>query len=277
MSWWGKLVGGAFGFLLGGGSPLGAILGAALGHQFDQGFGRVMNDEQFGEGAAERVQAAFFTATFSVMGFLAKADGRVSKDEIDAARHIMDQMQLSEEQKELAINLFYEGKKSGFDFDSVLEDFRRECHRRRNLIRMFIEIQLAMAMADGVMHPAEKDALAHMCDVLGFSRAEFELLLRMVQGQQSYQSYYEEQAESGRYRETAQRQPDIREAYAVLGVDASTSDKDIKRAYKRLMSQHHPDKLVAKGLPEEMMKMATEKTQEIRAAYEQVKTARGMK
>ena len=99
----------------------------------------------------------------------------------------------------------------------------------------------------------------------------------MVQGQQSYQSYYEGQAESGRYRETSQRQPGIREAYAVLGVDASATDKDIKRAYKRLMSQHHPDKLVAKGLPEEMMKMATEKTQEIRAAYEQVKKARGMK
>ena len=276
MSWWGKLVGGAFGFLLGGGSPLGAILGAALGHQFDQGFGKVMNDEQFGQGAAERVQAAFFTATFSVMGFLAKADGRVSKDEIEAARHIMEQMQLSEEQKELAINLFYEGKNSGFDLDSVLEDFKHECQRRRNLIRMFIEIQLAMAMADGVMHPAEKDLLAHMCDVLGFSRQEFELLLRMVQGQQSYQSYYEEQAQSG-YRETTPRQPDIKEAYAVLGIDASASDKEIKRAYKRLMSQHHPDKLVARGLPEEMMKMATEKTQEIRAAYEQIKQSRGMK
>ncbi len=274
MMWWGTLIGGVLGYLLGGGSLLGALLGAMLGNLFDKGLGDVMGDERFGEQAARRVQAAFFKATFSTMGYLAKADGHVSKDEIDVARDIMDQLMLSEEQKEEAIKLFYEGKREGFDFDAVLNELRRESHHRRDLIRVFIEIQLSIAMADGDLHDAERDALLHMCEVLGFSAGEFELLLRMVQGQRHYHDWQQQQG--GDYHEQPNR-PTLDDAYAVLGVDASASDKEVKRAYKRLMSQHHPDKLVAKGLPEEMMKIATEKTQEIRAAYEQIKEARGMK
>ncbi|MEW8432270.1 MAG: co-chaperone DjlA, partial [Candidatus Thiodiazotropha sp.] len=94
MSWWGKLVGGAFGFMLGG--PLGAVLGAALGHHFDKGLRGLPDDQiSWGPGDQERVQTAFFTATFSVMGHLAKADGRVSPDEIKMAEALMAQMSLS--------------------------------------------------------------------------------------------------------------------------------------------------------------------------------------
>ncbi len=171
MSWWGKLAGGAFGFMMGG--PLGALLGVALGHQFDRGLGSARSglEEDFAPGAQERVQMVFFTASFSVMGHLAKADGRVSEDEIRLAQQVMGRMGLDADQRKLAIDLFNEGKQPGFDLDAVLEQFRHECGRRVNLLRMFVEIQLAAALADGDVHPAERQILLHICERVGFPRA----------------------------------------------------------------------------------------------------------
>ncbi len=264
MNWWGKLAGGAFGFMLGG--PIGAILGAALGHQFDHGLSGVMKDESLGRGATERVQAVFFTATFSIMGHLAKADGRVSKQEIDVARQIMQRMNLSAEQKKAAMNLFNEGKQADFPFDDVIEQFRRECGRRTNLVQMFLEIMISTAMADGVLHQRERELLYTLSEHLHFPRAIFERLLSMVEGQQHYAG-----SAQGTSKVT------LGDAYAVLGVDKNTADAEVKKAYRRLMNQHHPDKLVSKGLPEEMITIAKEKTQEIKAAYEDIKKSRGMR
>jgi len=264
MSWWGKLAGGAFGFMLGG--PIGAVLGAAFGHQFDSGFTGVMQDERLGVGATERVQTAFFTTAFSVMGYMAKADGRVSEDEIQVARQIMVQMQLSEDQKKAAMLLFNEGKQPDYPFEDVMNQFRRECARRTNLVQMFLEIMIATAMADGVLHKQEQQLLYQISDLLHFPRQAFEQLMAMVQGQQHYAG-----SAQGTYKTS------IEDAYAVLGIKKSATDAEVKKAYRRLMSQHHPDKLVSKGLPEEMMTIAKEKTQEIKAAYDDVKKARGMR
>lgn len=260
MSWWGKIMGGSFGYMLGG--PLGALLGAAVGHQLDKAMGNIMLDPEFGSGKVERVQQAFFTATFSVMGHLAKADGRVSDDEIAMARQVMAQMQLNDEQKKTAINLFNMGKQPEFQLDEAMSQFKRECHRRQNLIQMFLEIQMSTAIADGHIDDNEQQVLRQIASSLGVAPQVFEQLLRMVGAQQSYQQPGQSPAVK------------LDEAYAILGVEKSASDAEVKKAYKRLMNQHHPDKLVAKGLPEEMMKMATEKTQEIKQAYEHIKESR---
>ena len=269
MSWWGKVIGGAFGFMLGG--PLGAVLGAALGHQFDHGFQNIQLDDSMGQGATERVQAAFFTATFSIMGKLAKSDGRVSEDEIAMAREVMAQMHLNEEQKRAAMRLFNEGKSPGFPFEEVLEQFRQECVRRNTLIQMFLEIQIAVAMADGHLHDQERALLYRVSEHLGYSRYAFEELLQMVFAQQRFYSGAGEPPPHG------PAGPTLDDAYTVLGITGNATDDEVKRAYKKLMNQHHPDKLVSKGLPEEMVELAKEKTQEIRAAYDQVKKARGMR
>ncbi|OOZ39211.1 molecular chaperone DjlA [Solemya pervernicosa gill symbiont] len=273
MSWWGKMVGGAFGFMLGG--PLGAVLGAALGHKFDQGLGAF----QVGGTAhleQERIQTAFFTATFSVMGHLAKADGRVSEDEIAFAKAVMAQMQLGEEQRALAIKLFGEGKADDFPLDDLLHQFRKECHRRRTLMQMFIEIQLQAAHADGRVDSAERKMLQHICDLLGFTQHEFEHLEAMASAARNFGSGG---AAGGGYQQPQQASPQaqLKAAYQVLDVVESATDAEVKRAYRRLMNQHHPDKLVSKGLPEEMIKVATEKSQEIRNAYDAVKASRGMR
>lgn len=261
MSWWGKLLGGTFGFALGG--PLGALIGAALGHTVDA-YQRRTATGRDGPGARERTQTAFFTATFSVLGHLAKADGRVTRDEIRLAEAVMARMQLGSDVRELAKHLFRLGKEPGFDLDAVLDQFKRECHRRRMLLQMFIEILLQAAYVDGVLHPAERNMLLQICARLGISPAQFEHLDAMVRGARGSQA-----------RGDGVRGDGLARAYAILDVSPGASDDEVKRAYRRLLNQHHPDKLVAKGLPEEMMKLASEKTHEIRQAYERIRAARG--
>lgn len=262
MSWWGKLVGGAFGFMLGG--PLGAILGVALGHNFDKGLKAIPDDVAFEPGDRERVQTAFFTATFSVLGHVAKADGQVSPQEIRLAEQVMAQMDLNPDMRRAAIRLFGEGKAESFPLNEVIEQFRHECHGRTTLLQMFVEIQIQAAYADGELHPAEDALLLHICGLLGISEFEYRRLERMVRAESSYGS--------GRQADSAR--PSIDDAYAVLGVAKDASDADVKRAYRRLLSQHHPDKLVSKGLPEEMMNVAAKKTHEIKQAYETIKAQR---
>lgn len=269
MSWWGKVLGGAFGFLLGG--PLGAMIGAALGHNFDKGLGG-LDDDTIAPGDQERVQMAFFTATFATMGHVAKSDGRVTSDEIALAQTVMSQMNLSADMRRAAINLFDQGKQADFPLEEVIEQFRRECARRQNLMRMFIEIQVQAAFADGSLHAEEDQLLLRICRMLGFHEQvyrQIEALIRASVGAQSGQRQQGHQR-----RASSSPTISVSDAYSMLGVAERASDADVKKAYRRLMSQHHPDKLVAKGLPEEMIKLATEKTQKIREAYELIKSHR---
>ncbi len=252
MSWWGKLIGGYIGFALGG--PIGALLGAALGHNFDKDTSAAPPI-----GQQNLSQAAFFTATFSVMGHICKADGRVTPDEISTARMIMAQMALSPAQKDAAITLFNEGKKDDFPLEDVLTQLKSELGLAKNIKRIFVEIQCYAAYADGVLHPSEQKLLERICRLIGFSRNEFERILAAI----AAESHHKKSGPSGKSSKMQ-----AGDAYAILNVSANANDNEVKRAYRKLMSQHHPDKLVSKGLPEEMMKVATQRTQEIRKAYE---------
>jgi DnaJ like chaperone protein len=237
-------------------------MGIAFGHSFDRGLGG-MDSTAWG-GDQERIQAAFFTATFSVMGYIAKADGRVTRDEIKLAEAVMERLGLSAEMRSSARRLFNEGKSDDFPIDEVMDQFRRETHRRTTLIQMFLEIQLQAAYADGVMHPAEKEVLVNICRHLGIPASQLDRLEEMLRAGFGRSGY-----------DAAIAKTSLKDAYRLLGVDDKVNDAELKKAYRRLMSQHHPDKLVAKGLPEEMIRDATEKTQQIKAAYELVRESRG--
>lgn len=274
MSWWGKLVGGTLGFMMGG--PLGAILGVALGHNFDKGL-RGLPEGGFGGGdfspdERERIQTAFFTATFSVMGAIAKADGRVSPEEIRLAESVMAQMNLPPEMRKTAIRLFNEGKRADFPLEDVVRQFRQECRRRTTLLQMFLEIQIQAAYADGRLESAEEALLLRICRLLGVSEFEYRRLERMIGAQ------YQAGGKGGAgYARPDTGEPSLEQAYQILGVAPSAPDAEVKRAYRRLLSQHHPDKLVSKGLPEEMMQMAAKKTHEIKQAWERIRRERGLK
>ncbi len=277
MSWWGKVLGGYFGFMLGG--PLGALLGAALGHNFDKGLGQLEHDQDPESLRAdnERVQLAFFTATFSVMGHVAKADGHVSSDEIRHAEAVMTSMHLNRDMRKTAINLFNEGKKGEFDLDAVLTQFKQEAGRRTNLYRMFMEIQIQAAFADGNMDASERLVLMNIGKKLGFPEFVFRQLESLVRASMEQGQAYEQ---GGSYRGRSGTAGNnaglsLNEAYNILGVDKNSTAAEVKRAYRRMLSQHHPDKLVAKGLPEEMIKLANEKTAQLSKSYDLIKVSKG--
>jgi DnaJ like chaperone protein len=257
MSWWGKLIGGTVGFTMGG--PMGAMLGGYLGHRFVDKKIAGISFQQI-----EYTQAAFFTATFSVMGYISKADGHVSKFEINMAQQIMDHMNLDSEQKKAAIDLFNKGKSPDFDLDAVMLQFKQVARRKTNLMQMFIEIQLHAIYADGKKDPQEQQILIHLANILGFSQHQLNHLESMVQANLN--------AMSG--NSTLSTAEQLTQAYQLLDVAESASDHEVKKAYRRMMSQHHPDKLVSKGLPEEMMKLANEKTQQIKKSYDLIKKHR---
>ena len=258
MSWWSTVIGGAVGFMIGG--PLGAMLGVAFAGNFSKRKSHSGFNKNFGPGNQQRVQAAFFSGVFSVMGYISKADGKVSKSEIILAQQVMQHMQLSEDMIKVAKDLFNQGKQDNFNLDEVLEQLRVETHRRTHLIRMFLEIQIQAAYADGVFDKSEHNALKYISQKLHFPLHELENLIQQFSASRS-----------------GSKQTSVEDAYKVLGIDESLNDKEIKRAYRRLLAQHHPDKLVAKGLPEEMQKLANEKTHEIITAYEAIKKHRGIR
>lgn len=280
MAWWGKLLGGAFGFMLGG--PLGAVLGAALGHQYDKGLAALpdMGKAQR-EPPEERElnQTAFFTATFSVMGHIAKADGVVTREEIRFAEAVMQQMELSPQQRKTAINLFREGKKKSFRVGEVLDQFHAQLGRQRNLIRMFLEIQVQAAYGDGRKHPQEHRILQSIARQLGIPETELGMIEEMVLASMHFSQEEQRQDEPRRERrrKTSPGVSSLNDAYAMLEIDRTSSDSEVKKAYRRMLSRHHPDKLASKGLPEEMMQIAAEKTHQIKQAYEMIKQSRGMR
>ena len=256
MAWWGKIAGGTFGFMMGG--PLGALLGVALGDYLVGGRRNKNLDDSLDFGTRERVQSAFFTATFSIMGYIAKADGQVSKEEISMAEQVIRQMNLNSQQRSIAINLFNEGKKHDFPIQDVLFQFKRECLRRKNLIQVFLEILISTALADNQLAENEKQILEKISCELGFNQSQFYNLLSRLEGFVHFDC-------------STSSAEKLEAAYELLGVDNGTTKQDLKKAYRKQMSQHHPDKLTAKGLPEEMINIATQKTQDIKAAYELIK------
>lgn len=266
MSWKGKVFGSVAGFAVGG--PVGAVVGGILGHQMDKSasFSFTINNYST-EGEKQQIQSAFFAATFSVMGHVAKADGIVSKAEIDVATRIMDQMRLSPELRSEAIKLFQQGKQNDFPLTETLSTFLQQCGDHKHLLYMFLELQLQSAFADGEVHLKEEALLLQICEQLNISQRQYQRIKRRLQAQQRFQQRYQQ------HKKQSPRS-NLKDAYEVLGLNSSASDDEVKKSYRLLVSQHHPDKLLAKGLPEEMMILAKEKTQQITKAYETIKETR---
>lgn len=267
---WGKVLGAFFGFLLG--NIFGALLGLWIGHRFDRGMGM-----SFRRAPSQQQQAVFFHATFAVMGHIAKASGQVTEHEIRVASSLMDRMRLSGEQRVRAQESFRQGKESDFPLRETLAEFRRASLGQRDILRFFLEVQLQAAFADGKVEANERAILQTIADELGFSRIELARILAMAEAQMNFFHRQQQGGQGQQYRQEAPSQDRLKDAYQLLGVSESDSDQEIKRAYRKEMSKHHPDKLAAKGLPPEMMEMAKEKTQEIQQAWEWIREARGIR
>jgi DnaJ like chaperone protein len=265
MRWTGKVIGGLIGLI---GGPVGAALGALIGHQFDVQAGDVPQDTGPG-GDPRLVSAVFFRSAFAVMGYIAKADGRVSEREIQAARTVMHQMRLSPDQVQAAIRFFTEGKDGGFPIERTLQELRQVCGRRHDLLRVFVEIQMRAALHGSNLQGASRSIIQRIGRLLGMSgleMAHLEAVLRLQTAGAGHRPS----------TRTAAASHELTDAYQVLDIQGTASSEEVTRAYRRQMSRHHPDKLVANGLPESMQELAKEKTQQIREAYETIRRHRGM-
>lgn len=219
---------------------------------------------------AQQRQAVFLETVFVLMGKLAKADGRISQIEIDHVEAFIKKVGMSAEHRQEAIRQFKRGAEPDFDISATLDNFMQHCGRTFNMRQMLLVYLTVMALADGQLDAAERQVLEQVAAHLGYSRAEFNRILEMVLGQAHFSSGQQQRGP----RPTSAS--DIDDAYKALGVSKDASNQEIKRAYRKLMSQYHPDKLMGQGVPEDMIAVATEQAKEIQVAYDLIKKHRGI-
>jgi DnaJ like chaperone protein len=275
MQWIGKAVGAVIGLMAGG--PVGAAIGVVIGHQFDANTapnapGRPGIGGAAAASAAE-ISERFFRTTFQVMGHVAKADGRVTEQEIRAARAVMSQLGLSPAQVQVAIACFTEGKSAQFALNSALDALYRACGGRSDLMRAFVEIQMRAALMGNDLQAPARGQLQHIATRLGLGGLEFahiEAVLRMRR------SGYAGGAAGAPGAPGVSEEARLAEAYKVLECTPQNTKEELSLAYRRQLSRHHPDKLKANGLPESMVEHAKQRTQQIIEAWELVRERRGI-
>ncbi|MGB5324315.1 MAG: co-chaperone DjlA [Pseudomonadales bacterium] len=238
-----------------------ALAGFFIGRLFGKGLAQSV---QHGFKAQPQDNDLFFYTVFSLLGALAKADGRVSENEIAHAEGLMARLGISGDRREAAIACFKRGASADFSLPQAVQEFASASRFRPDLKRNLLVFLVEMAMADADLHEAEANLLRRVASELHIEPRSFEQLLAMLTAQHNF-------ADSQRSASNADA---VSKAYQALGVHASASDKEVKRAYRKLVSQYHPDKMIAKGVPEDMLAMATEKTQEIHASYEVIEKSR---
>lgn len=255
MSWLKTLVGGVIGFALGG--PLGAILGASVASQLRGDFDLKIEADSSFNNSSQTQQSAFFAATFSIMGHIAKLDGRVHPEAIRFAKQVMLDLNLDEQLSSTAIHLFRQGKKAEFQLSPILMQLYQTCRTQPQWLERFLRIQMQTAIADGVLSAKEEETLLSIARQLHISGFTYQRIKIQLFSQQQFHTQHPSYSGSS-----------LNDAYKTLGVKPTANQVEVKQAYRRLMSQHHPDKLAAKGLSEAEMTRAKEKTQAISKAYE---------
>lgn len=244
----GALFGGFAGLIIGG--LVGYAAGFALRH--------------FVVGSLRVAQSQLIDSMFAIMGALCKADKVVTRDEINAVQQIFGMLKLHGKLREQAKAAFNRGKQADFDLDAAVDNFAQISRGRGPLVQLFLQLQCMAVAADGRIDPAEHAMLVRIAQRLGLTEADvsqLEALLRAAMGGPS--------ATGGRPQEDR-----LADAYVALGITADARPAEIKRAYRKLISQNHPDKLAARGLPESMRPVAEERSRELNAAYDMIKSAR---
>lgn len=253
-----KLVFALFGFLSFSwvGALLGWFAGSFLQRYLDYGRSGV------NPLTAKQRQQVFFETLFKLAGSLAKADGRVSAEEVRQMEGLIANLEMIPEMRREAINYFRQGTQGSVDLRATLAEFMQVCGHTRNLRQMLLFYLINLALADDYLDSRELKMLRNIAVSIGFRVEDLDYMLRV----------YKQQYSSETPVETSQAQ--LQKAYKTLGVDEGINDQALKKTYRKLMSQFHPDKLMGQGVPSDMIKMATKKSQQIQAAYDLIKEQR---
>ena len=278
--WWGKLLGAFLGYLIGG--PVGALIGILIGNFFDRGLAEHFSNPYwlYHQEKQKQVQHVFLESTFAVMGHIAKADGRVSEQEIQFAKTLMAELDLNHSQKKAAQHYFNNGKNSSFSLIKTLTLLQGTTRNNPELLKLFVDIQYRAALVDG-LSVKKQNVMNTLFNYLGLAplyqqnRFYDDFMNQSTHQQQTNQQRSYSSNQERRYQRYQAPSNMLDHAYAILEISPTANKQDVKRAYRRLMSRNHPDKLSAQGLPKEMIKIATEKTQKIRKAYEKICESKG--
>jgi DnaJ like chaperone protein len=264
MPFWGKLVGAAAGLATG--RPLIGLVGLVLGHQFDRGFAERFRGRRAAadDDTALRLPEHFLRALFQTMGHLAKSDGRVTEAEIRAARALMHRLNLTPAQTRDAVDWFEAGKAKTFPMLATVRRFSRDSAGQPHLRPVFVRLLTEVALSKPTLRARERALLWAVCKELDIGRVELAQLEAMLRAQRAFRQSPAGHADAAR----------VSDAYTVLGVDRSCSNEDIKKAYRRLMNRHHPDKIAATNPDAAAVAAAEKRTRDIRTAYETLKTRR---
>ncbi len=251
MGWLGKLTFGTIGFALAG--PLGAIAGAAFGHSIDSKEESILLEEREYLSTHEEVQLIFFVAAFSMLAKLAKADGRVCEKEILSVKQFMENdLQLNSESKRVAENIFREALLSEESFESFARQFYKNFSTQYGLIEIMLDVLIRVSLADGDFSEDEERLILSAVEIFRFRSEDYlKIKSKYILRSDSY--------------------------HAVLGCDRSDSNEFVKKQYRKLVVEYHPDKIASKGMPEEFEKFSEAKFREIQEAYEVVCKERGIK
>ncbi len=237
MSFWKAGIGGMIGFTIGG--PIGGILGALIGSKLSDKNQRQPSNNQ-------KNQAAFFTALFACFAKIAKADGRVSREEVDKVDYfIKSKFKFPPEQRGFAIEIFNHAKDDQNSFEDYALQLSSLLSSDPSSLMMFYELLFELSMADGYLDPSEEKLLLKAIEIFNLDPDLMSINKKKFGN-------------------------DVADAYAILGVDQSMSFEDIKTAYKRKRKEYHPDTLISKGLPEELLEKAKEKFIESQSAFEEI-------
>ena len=237
MSFWKAGIGGMIGFTIGG--PIGGILGAIIGSKLG-------DKEQARPSINQKNQAAFFTALFACFAKIAKADGKITREEVDKVDHfIKERFKFPPDQRAFAIQVFNHSKDDNNSFRDYASQLSSLLSNNPSALVMFYELLFELSMADGYLDPAEEKILREAIPIFGLDPDLFNLNKRKFGA-------------------------DISDAFAVLGVTKDMSYKEIKTAYQRKRKEFHPDTLLSKGLPEELLEKAKDKFIEIQSAFEEI-------
>ena len=269
---WGKIIGMGLGYFLGG-IP-GILFGLVLGFFFDKSLLLLKRPKFANVNPSDlgNLQKEFFVATFAVMGYVAAAGKPESDDEFDALNRVINRLNLPQNIHREALALYNEGKRPDFNLNQVVLPFFTVCRFQAHLLEMFLEIQLYAAYNGGEINPSRQQILLNICRLLEMTRADFDRILSTIRAERHF-SRKQKHGNTGKVVAMPES-GGVEDAYAILNLAPNASNEEITQAYRRLTSMNHPDKLVARGLPEEMLKIAENKTREIRLAYERIRTIR---
>lgn len=258
---WGKILGALFGMAIL--KIPGLFIGVFIGHMFDRAWRqRYSGKIDWSASVSADEQAMFMFTTFATMGHVAKAKGVVTPMDIRQASHLMQQLGLDTAQQKEAQLAFGQGKSSNYQITPPLQRFYQHYQKRPDVLRLFMEFQVSSACVNGRLSNDQWLLLQQVGQLLHFSARECEQMLNSCQAQSRFSHGQPSAAKA------------LQDAYQVLSAQPSMTDIELKRCYRKLMAQHHPDKLMAQGVPAAMLEVAKRRTQELQAAYELIKQQR---